>query len=113
MLNIYATPSSETIPPIRLYKPIAVVKKTRIARSLLFIIPMIPVTKAAPAIPVRTIVNATARAGFNPGPSTSKPVRTSDDAKKRIQATLKPTDHLPAGLFGRILIRMFITSFDT
>ena len=83
---------------------IAVVRKTKADRSLLFIIPMSPVTKAAPDMPARTIVKATARAGLNPGPSTSKPVKTSAKTKNRKEAITNPTDHLPQEVLGKTLI---------
>ena len=83
---------------------LAVVKKTKADRSLLFIILMRPVTKAAPDMPARTIVKARARTGLNPGPSGSKPIKTSDNAKNRMKAIAKPTDHLPQEVLGKTLI---------
>lgn len=32
---------------------------------------------------------------------------------QRMQGTIRPTDHLPKGVFGKILIRMFITTSPT
>jgi len=85
-------------------KVIAVLTKVRTDRSLFFIILMRPVADAAPNMPARTIVKARARTGLDPGPSGSKPVKTSDNAKNRTEAITKPTDHLPKEVFGNTLI---------
>jgi hypothetical protein len=89
---------------------LAQLKKTRIDRSLLFIILMSPVIKAARnEIPMETF-DIKIRAN-GPG-SPPNLVKTANNMESRMKATARPTDHLPKELFGRILIRMAFTSCD-
>jgi len=57
-------------------------------------------------MPARTIVKARAKTRLNPGPNGSKPIKTSDNTKNRMEAITKPTDHLPKEVFGKIPICM-------
>jgi hypothetical protein len=79
--------------------------KTRIAPCFLFAILKTPVIKAAAAMPITTTFKVLLRATFEYLCQIS--TITQED---RNVATAKPTDHQPKAFFGRILIRIFITS---
>jgi len=84
-------------------RPTSTAKKTRIDRSPLFIMLMRPVTKAVmPEIPKATVTIGPT----GPGPTPPSPVKTAHNAKSRMKAAARPTDHLPKEVFGRMLIRM-------
>jgi hypothetical protein len=94
-------------------KPTTNAKKARIDRSILFIILMSPVTKEPIPKADRAIKKIL---------SSIEPVlnsRTFSESKRmfntttRMKAAARPIDHLPRGVFGRMVIRMFIISFDT
>ena len=92
-------------------KPTSTAKKTRMDRSLLFIMLMSPVIKAAMnEIPMATFAIKIRANGPGSPPNL---VKTANNMESRMKAAARPTDHLPKEVFGRILIRTFITSFDT
>jgi hypothetical protein len=77
---------------------------------LLFIILVIPVIKAAMnEIPMAMLAIKIRANGPGSPPSL---VKTVNKIESRMKAAAKPTAHLPRELFGRILIRLFFTSFD-
>jgi hypothetical protein len=94
---------------IRNHKPIAVLKKTKADRSLLFIILMRPVAKAAPDMPAATITATKARTGLNLGSDGSKGIKTWHNAKNKMEATANPVDHLPRGVLGKIVTPVLLS----
>jgi hypothetical protein len=89
---------------IKANKLIAVVRNNRIDRSLFLTIVISPVTRAAPARHANPLDAATSRGLLATSGTTMN---------NTIIAMTKPTDHQPKEVFGRIVIRMFITSFNT
>ena len=92
--------------------PTTKAKKTRIDRSLLFIMLINPVSKD----PIPKIQRATKKILSSIEPElNSKTFRILPKSifskTKRMTATAMPTDHLPKGVFGRIVIRTFIAPF--
>ena len=84
-------------------------KKARIDRSLAFMILTSPITRAA--MPEIRQVKPSIIAPRLPRSMPSS--RTKTNIRSTMQTAAKPTDHLPKEVFGRILIRTFITSFGT
>jgi len=88
-------------------------KKVRIDRSLLFMILMSPVTK----VPMPEIQRATKKILSSIEPELNSRTLQALGPKSifntttRMNAAARLTDHLPKEVFGRIVIRMFITSF--
>ena len=92
-------------------KPITNAKEVKIDRSLLFMILMSPVTKEhMPEIQraIKKILSST-----EPGLNSKTFCKRMFNTPTRMKAAARPIDHLPKEVFGRILIRTFITSFDT
>jgi hypothetical protein len=88
---------------IKANKLIAVVRNTKMDRSLPLIMLIIPVTRAAPARHANPLDAATSR----------DLLATSGTTMNNTIITItKPTDHLPKEVFGRTVIPMFITPFD-
>jgi hypothetical protein len=89
-------------------------KKARIDRSLLFMILMSPVTKEPMTeIPTaaKTVLRPTEPDGMTG--KTARLPKTMPNTRSRIMAAARLTDHLPKEVFGRTVIRMFITFSDT
>jgi len=86
-----------------------VLKKATTDRSLLFIILMRPVTKAAPAMTATTIITARAGTGLNLGSDGSEGNKNPPNARNKMVAMANPVAHLPKGVFGKMAIFMLLS----
>lgn len=93
---------------MRTKNPIVVAKKTRTDRSLLLMMPMIPVKKAdTPEIPASSIGIVSARLLKNVSPPRCPDAtRSRNTKKKKSRLAVNPIDHLPIVVLGLRLILM-------
>jgi len=92
-------------------RPTTNAKRVRIDRSLLFMILMSPVTKE----PMPEIQRATKKilSATEPGAKSTLCDKRMFDTTTTMKTAARPTDHLLKEVFGKILIRIFITTFGT
>jgi hypothetical protein len=73
--------------------------------------PISPVTKAAtPQVPARSIGTVSRRLLKNASsPRCPETTRMINNAKNRMKAAIKPTDHLPKEVFGKTVIPIILS----
>ncbi len=91
-------------------RPINIARKTSVDRSLLLMTPISPVRKAnTPETPASSegIVRARLLKYVSP-PRCPNAIKIRNTAKNKKNTIINPVDHLPKGVFGKILTRMLV-----
>jgi len=93
---------------IKTKRPINIARKTRIERSLFLMTLISPVKRAStPEVPASSIGMVSARLLKNVSPPRwPEATRSRNVIKNTKKAPMNPVDHLPMGVFGKIVTRM-------
>jgi len=95
---------------IEIKKPINIARKTRIERSLFFMTLISPIRKAStPEVSASSIGIVSTRLLKNVSPPRCpEATRSRNTTRSTTKATTNPVDHLPKGVFGKMVTRILL-----